>query len=1106
MKLKLLLLAMVIFMALYSCSRESKINQRFTSISPRDSGIDFENTLIESDSVNAYRFLYLYNGAGVGIGDFNNDGLSDVFLAGNMTSSKLYLNEGNFKFRDITKAAGLETETWVHGVSVVDVNNDGWLDIYLSIGGVKQGLNSRNLLFINNQDETFIESAEAFGLDDNSLTTHSAFFDYDLDGDLDVYMINYENNPAKDPNKVAPKKRGVSFPSSDKLYRNDQEKGFVDVTSMAGINQEGYGLGIAIGDFNDDGWPDVYVSNDFLYDDFLYINNQQGGFEDQAKKYLRHTSNFGMGIDIADLNNDGLMDIMQVDMLPENNRRQKKLLSGMNYDRFMLALNADYTPQYMRNSLQLNNGIGLPFSEVGELAGVAKTDWSWAPLIADFDNDGNNDIFITNGYAKDVTDVDFRNYVANATRESGDLFDSTVVIKALRNLEGEPIPNIMFKNNGGLVFSNSTEKWGLATPSYSTGAAYGDLDNDGDLDIVVNNINDKAFLYRNNTIDLDTTNYLQIKIEKSLGVEAELYHKGTIFKRHLNPYRGFQSSVDPTLHFGLGKITQVDSLILTWPNGDIHVEKGILSNQKLVFSQPQSSSEFYSKNLLNISHVSFEEITAEVGIDLVHVESTFVDFYREPLLPHKLSEEGPFLDAADVNNDGLIDMYIGGSAGQSGTLLIQKRNGEFIQKSINENNASEDSDVLFLDFDNDGDDDLYVASGGNEFDSGSELYQDRIYKNDGQGNFSLADKALPMHFFSTSKVIPSDFDGDGDLDLFVGGALDPGNYPLPGTSQILLNQGGEFKDITADVSEEISKVGMVRDALWADLNGDNIDELVITGEFMTLKVFEWQSKKLVDRTDEFGLGSFSGWWNSIKAEDIDNDGDLDLIAANQGLNTRYKTKLNEPVSVYAKDFDNNGRLDALLTSYYEGVEQLVYDKTTLSNQINAIKKKYKLNLDYASRNFREIFNPKELEESFKLSANHMETSLFINNGEGNFSYQALPIESQMSVVNTILVDDFNGDGLLDILFGGNSFAPEVFTGRSDAQATLMLAGKGNGQFVPVKHKALGLMNSGVVTDFEQISINNQPILVIARNSEPLRLFRKQELTPSLKKSMNAQIR
>ncbi|OEK03401.1 hypothetical protein BFP97_18555 [Roseivirga sp. 4D4] len=1062
-----------------TCEEKSSIDTRFQLVN-RNSGFSFENIISESNELNAYHFLYIYNGSGVGIGDFNGDGLQDIFMAGNMVPSKLFLNQGSFDFTDITYKSGIDTKAWIHGVTIVDINDDGFEDIYLSIGGLEKDRDTRNKLYINNGDLSFTESSVEYGLDDPSLTTHSSFFDYDNDGDLDVFMINYENNPDKDPNVIRPKTSGGKSKSNDRLYKNENGK-FIDVTNEAGIVYEGYGLGINIADFNEDGWLDVYVSNDFVFDDNLYINNQDGTFTDQLSAYFAHTSNFGMGIDMADLNNDALPDIVQVDMLPEDNRRQKKLLSGLNYDRQQILIERGYTSQYMRNSLQLNSQSGR-FKEIGTYAGIHTTDWSWSPLAADFDNDGLKDVFITNGYVKDVTDIDFRDYIVSETQKGQGKSQSEIVATALEKLEGEMTPNYAFLNRGELKFENITSDWGLSQPSFSTGAAYADLDNDGDLDIITSNLNQESFLYENRTIQMDSTSFLRVRLTvdgnttRAVGARVELKVADQSFASEISVTRGFQSSIEPVAHFGLGKVSLVDTLKVIWPDNTTESFTNIEVNQTLDIDKAESL-------VLNSTPKSNTALFEQREIQYKHVESGFVDFKREALLPHKLSTEGPATASSDVNNDGRTDLLITGSAGSPSLMFIQTRTGGFEQVELEGSTVPEDTDALFFDIDNDGDQDLYIASGSNEFPDGDSRYQDRLYINSGNGNFKLDLSRLPEARFSTAKVAANDYDNDGDIDLFIAGRLTPSRYPMPGTGQLLENENGQFKDVIGEKAPELQKLGMLKDATWADLNGDGQKELIVTGEYLSIEVFEWKQGELKSMNGLNGLADYSGWWNSVEVADVDDDGDLDIIAGNLGLNSRYKASADEPLTVYAYDYDQNGRLDPVIGYFVNGKEYLIHDLTTLAQQVSLIRKKFTSNISYAEAEKKDVFDQSAYDQAYTLRAKHFETSLFLNDGNGNFQLKELPYQAQFSSVHAIQVLDVNEDGILDIILGGNSSAPEVFSGNQDAQASVLLLGKGNADFEVVDEVESGLLFQGDVTSLEAFDYRGVPHLFVFRNND-----------------------
>ncbi|GAB3533594.1 VCBS repeat-containing protein [Pontibacter brevis] len=1082
--------------------------------SPDDTGITFENTLTSNDSINLLNFEYFYNGGGVAVGDLNNDGLQDVFFTGNMVSAKLYLNKGNLEFKDVTQQAGVETSNWATGASIVDINNDGLLDVYVCMSGYKDPDRRRNLLFINkgtgaDNSPLFEEEAEKYGLADTGYTSQAVFFDYDKDGDLDVYLATV-NRADVNPNVMAAKAGTGKSSSVDRLYRNNGNGTFTNIAEEAGIIKEGYGLGVGIGDMNQDGWPDIYVTNDFIYDDLLYINNQDGTFTESIRSYLKHTSHFSMGTDIADFNNDGLPDIISVDMMPDDSRRQKLMNGVKKYDEFQMALQRGYMPQYVRNNLHLNNGNGS-FSEISQLAGVHYTDWSWSPLFADFDNDGTRDLFITNGIRKDITHLDFATYYLTQARSAfGSRGIETHLLKIAETMEGSKKHNFMFRNSGNLTFTDESVNWGFDRESFSTGAAYADLDNDGDLDIIINNVDEKAFVYQNMVSERanrakegkdkegGNRHYLRIKFEGAaankagIGARAVLRYNDRMQAAEQYPGRGFQSTVENTLHFGLGPVERVDVVEITWPDGKHQVLKNVKSDQVLVVSYKDAVEKNTAGEPAENNASFFEDITADVGISYKDQSQEYVDFKLQPLLPHKYSQNGPGISVGDVNADGLEDFYVGGSATYPGTFFLQGKDGKFSSRALAlGEKPEEDMGSLFFDADGDGDLDLYVVSGGSEYATGDKAYQDRLYLNDGKGNFTLDASALPQLTASGSCVTAADYDKDGDLDLFVGGRVQPRAFPLPAKSYILQNNGGKFRDVTQAVGPMLSDIGMVTAALWTDFDQDNAVDLVVVGEWMPVKFLKNVDGKLQDVTAATGLSGTSGWWNSLAAGDFDNDGDIDFVAGNLGLNSKFKASENQPVQVYAKDFDKSGTTDAVITHYIQGKKQLVHGRDNLTDQMVSMRREFRTYEDYASKSFDEIFTPERLEGAYAVKSENFETSYIENLGNGKFKMTALPMQAQFAPVCGITVNDYDGDGNLDMLLVGNSYATEVVVGRYDAFTGLYLKGNGKGQFSPVDVNKSGFMVDSDAKGMAEVNtVNGTPLILVAAHNDSLKAYKR----------------
>ena len=1078
---------------LMACSKDKE--PLFKTITPVESGIHFSNTITYADSLSVIDFEYMYNGGGVAIGDINNDGLQDIYFTGNMTSSKLYLNKGQWKFEDITEKANVVTSTWASGAAMVDINQDGFKDIYISVGGNRNTPESEraNILFINNGDLTFTEQAEKYRLNDKGYGIQSTFFDYDLDGDLDMYLlrnsfVSYSRNASR------PKVVNGEAASNDKLFRNNGDLTFTDVTKDAGILIEGFGLGVTVSDFNDDGWPDIYVSNDFITNDLLWINNQDGTFTNQASSYLKHQTFNGMGNDVADYNNDGLVDIAVVDMLPEDNKRWKLTPRGNGYDEFEHGLSVGYEPQYVRNTLQLNNGNGT-FSEVGQLAGIEATEWSWSILFADYDNDGLKDLFITNGYGKDITNLDFIMYGDETQNMGLPTADKEQRQALLNELPGIKIHNYIYKNKGDLTFSDESASWGMTEPTFSNGAAYADLDNDGDLDLVVNNIDGEASLLESQANNKkNQSNYLRIAFEgpeknwEGFGTKVYLKTKGTLQYQYFSPFRGYLSSVEPFLHFGVGQNNIVDSLEIIWPDGKYQLLTKVNSNQLIKVSYKDADKR---PEKITPAIKTLFKVADETGIDFLHKENPFIDFKVQPSIPHMNSRYGPGIAVGDVNGDGLEDFYIGGAATYAGGLFIQNTEGKFNhQRSTGIDSLAEDTGVLFFDADMDGDLDLYIASGDTEQASSASIYQDRFFINDGKGNFSLAQNALPAETTSGSCIVAADYDRDGDLDLFIGGRVTPGKYPMPAESFLLRNdtKNGkpQFVNITQEIMPDINQSGMASAALWSDYDNDGWMDLVITGEFLPIQFYRNNNGKFEESKD---LDNSSGWWNSLAAGDFDLDGDIDYVAGNLGLNSHFKATAKEPLCIHAKDFNKDGRIDPIMSYYTQGVNYIGHPRDVLIDQINTMRGRFRTFTAYSDATFDQSFLPEELDEAYVVCTQTFESSYIENLGNGKFKIKALPLVAQVGPIYGMITEDFDNDGNLDVLLSGNSYAPEVLSGRDDAMIGLLLRGDGKGNFIPM-HNA----KSGFVSDLDSkgmakiILANGQSLIVVGNNSNKTKSF------------------
>lgn len=1096
---------------LYGCT-DSK-ESMFELVSSKQSGITFRNEITETDSLNVLRLEYIYNGGGVGVGDFNNDGLPDIFFSGNQVPGKLYINKGDFRFEDITLKSGIETLFWSTGVALVDINNDGLLDIYLSTISPTKNQSVPNQFFINKGIEnglpSFKEEAQEIGLADRGYTTQAAFFDYDNDGDLDCYLLT---NSLEDYNRSLPlgQRNDGLGKSTDRLYRNDglsesKLPKFVNVSKEAGITIEGWGLGIGVSDFNQDGWMDVYCANDFQSNDLLWINNQNGTFSNRIDEMLQHQSANSMGMDIADINNDGLPEIVNLDMMPEDNLRQKMMFSKPAYDRFAMDSKKGYQPQFIRNSLQLNRGIassGLPiFSDISYMTGVYATDWSWSALFADFDNDGNKDLFITNGYKMDVTNMDFVAYDAQVKNFSSNMTGETAEerLKRMDDLLGVKKSNVMFRNLQDLNFENVTNSWGLEIPSYSNGAAYADFDNDGDLDIVINNLNDEAFLYRNNVIEGNSkkenvSNFLTIQLQgnksntQGFGSNLSVFSDGKRQYVEQSPYRGYKSTVDARLHVGLGTSQKIDSIKITWPGRASETLYNVAANQFLVLKETDAEP-LKIKTPRNERVVLFKDVTQRFGIQYNHTENDFVDFKYQPLLPHKHSQLGPALAVGDLDGDKREDFIVGGSAHRTATIFYQQKDGIFIATSFEEK-ISEDMGVLLIDVDNDNDLDIYCVSGSTEFGKTSQHYQSRLYKNLGKGKFILDALALPQMESSGSCVVANDFDRDGDLDLFVGGRVSPFSYPLAPLSYALQNNGlGKYIDATKEIAPELERIGMVTSALWTDFDNDGWTDLIVVGEFMPLTFFKNDQGKL-NKYQPDGIRSEAtvGWWNSISGGDFDNDGDIDYVAGNLGLNSIYQASEAEPVCVYAKDYDQTGSIDPVLCRYIAGKEYPAHYRESMTDQMTGLRRKLTRYELYGRMTFRNIFDEEATRDAMIYKATNFASVYIENRGRGKFTIKSLPKAAQFAPIFGTQVVDFDLDGNLDLIAVGNDHSPDPLTGQLDGSIGTVLKGDGSGNFESLSLAQTGFLVRGDAKAFASIVLSNKMLLLVSQNKDSLKAF------------------
>ena len=1067
-----------------SCKRNKTL---FRSLPSSQTGIDFVNRVTEDSLHNVLEYMNIYTGAGVAAGDVNNDGLTDLYFSANQGGGKLYLNKGDLRFEDVTPQAHFVNDRWETGVAMVDINNDGWLDIYVNVSGSPRFGNTENILYINNRDGTFSEQAKKYGIADKRQTMHSSFFDYDRDGDLDLFLIT---NPADEMvsgvNVITERKIHGESEGTDILYRNNGNGTFTDVSAASGILIDGYSLGVATSDVNADGWPDIYVSNDFLTNDILYINNHDGTFTDSIASYLKHTSFASMGNDVADFNNDGLPDIYVLDMLPEDNYRRKMIMPASSYDKFKLSLQKGYQPQYSRNTLQLNNGNGS-FSDIAFLAGVSSTDWSWSSLWSDFDNDGDKDLMVTNGFYRDLGNLDYIHYQARLNNPMGRQDAKRAEkLKAILALPEIPLQNYLFENNGDLTFTKKSDDWGFGDRGFSNGACYADLDNDGDLELVINSFNGEAKVYKNTSDELYKRNFLNVKLKGSknnvdgIGAKVFLYTGDTVQMQEMNPYRGFESGMDFKLHFGLNSVNNVDSLIVEWPERKSETIKDVAVNKTITVDwvNADSGEKIFMGNARNV----VADVADKLKVDYEHHENDFVDFKIQPLLPHMHSQNGPGIAVGDVNGDSLEDFYIGGASGSAGCFYLQTPEGAFIKIPFEKDIQSEDMGVLLFDANGDGFNDLYAVSGGSEQQEHAVTQQDRLYINDGKGGFIYSADALPDTKASGSCVVANDFDRDGDPDLFVGGRVTPGKYPMPCRSYLLQNDGkGRFKDVTEIIAPELLTPGMVTSALWTDFDNDNSTDLVITGEFMPLKFYKNEKGKL--KAIKTGVENKSGWWNSIAAADFDEDGDIDYVGGNLGLNSRLKASAKEPLCIYAKDYDKNGLLDPVMCYYVNNENHIYPTRDEMIRQINPMRGRFKTYESFASVTFDESFTKNELKDAFIVKAEYFESSYFENLGNGKFNVKALPLVAQFAPVFGLLPGDYNNDGFADVLVTGNSYGTEASTGRYDGMRGLLLAGDGKGNFSEDKEHYAGFRADKDVKALAEITLKDGGSVVLVGNND-----------------------
>lgn len=1068
----------------------------FQIIPPKESGVYFENKLYLKEDFDVFRYRNYYNGGGVAIADFNNDGLADIYLTSNMEDNKLYLNKGNWKFEDITEKAGVKgTRIWSTGVSIVDINADGLLDIYVCNAGDVKGNNRENELFINNGDLTFTERAENFGLNDIGFTTHAAFFDYDRDGDLDCYILNNSYRPVSTLGYRNLRHVRDSL-GGHKLYRNDNNF-YKDVSEETGIfgSVIGFGLGVTVGDVNQDNWPDLYISNDFYERDYLYINNHDGTFRESLEQYMGHISMYSMGADLADLNNDGYPEIFSTDMLPEDDYRLKTLVSFETYDVYQKRLNTGYYHQYMRNMLHKNNRDGS-FSEIGNMAGVDATDWSWGALIADFNNDRFKEIFVANGIYKDLINQDFIEYLASSETMKAATLGKKVDFKEFTDkMPSVPISNYMFERDGEWHYKNVSQDWGLDTPGFSSGAAYGDLDNDGDLDLVISNVNDHASLYRNNSRESTDNNFLAFTFKGydkntfGLGASVKIFYDNQIIAMDHMPIRGFQSSMDYKMTIGLGNLHVVDSVVIQWPDNKVQIMTDVKVNQLLSISYDEAQELKQQDNFIKKNpHLRVVEVN-----EITHRENNFNEFDRDRLLYHMMSTQGPAFASADLNNDGADDFYLGASVGEAGRIFLQVKDGSYRQAeqaAFLADTLADIVDAVFFDADGDKDLDLFAVTGGTENLSPSIPLQDYYYENRGNKNtspvFVKTSGQHPVIYESGSCVRPHDFDNDGDIDLFIGTRVSPSYYGLPCDQYLLINDGkGNFTDATTQVAPEFRKLGMATDASWFDYDNNGFDDLIIIGDWMPVTLFLNDGKNLKRAVHVPGLSNTNGCWNRMKASDLDGDGDIDFVLGNLGLNSKFRPTAESPLSLYVNDFDENGSIEPVFAYQHNGQVYPMALRQDLIRQMSSLKKKFLYYKDYAGKTLPDIFDSRVLNKATLLHCYETRTSILINEGDKGFSLMPLPAEAQVSPVYAIETTDVDHDGKLDLILGGNLFSVKPEVGRYDALYGIVLKGDGNGDFKTIPSLESGLRVSGEVRHIRKLKMKDKTFIAIVRNNDSI---------------------